>query len=52
VGFVKVKGEDYADPLGRMRKHPLVTILLAALDAALLFWFLRLLFLRQERPMR
>lgn len=52
VGFVKVKGEDYADPLGRMRKHPLVTILLAALDAALLFWFLRLLFLKKERPIR
>lgn len=52
VGFVKVNGEDYADPLGRMRKHPLATILLAAVDFALLVWLLRLLFVRRRPPMR
>jgi hypothetical protein len=36
MGFVKVNGDDFVDPLGRMRKYPLVTILLAVVDAALL----------------
>jgi TIR domain len=52
VGFVKVNGEDYVDPLRRMRKHPLATILLAVVDAALLVWFMRLLFVRRQPLIR
>jgi hypothetical protein len=52
VGFVKVNGEDYVDPLGRARRHPLPTTLLALLDAALLAWFARLLFAGGRPSMR
>jgi len=52
VGFVKVNGEDYADPLGRVRRHPLASLLLAAADAALLAWVVYLLFGRRRPAMR
>lgn len=49
VGFVRVNGEDYTDPLGRVRRHPLASLLLALADAALLAWLVHLLF-GKRRP--
>ncbi|HEX8150635.1 MAG TPA: toll/interleukin-1 receptor domain-containing protein [Pyrinomonadaceae bacterium] len=50
VGFLKVNGEDHADPLGRVRRHPLPSLLLAAADAALLAWVVHLLVGRRRPP--
>jgi hypothetical protein len=50
VGFVKVNGVDFADPLGRISRHPFLSLLLVVADAALLAWIIRLLFGRR-RPL-
>ena len=44
VGLIKVYGEDYTDPLGRVRRHALASLALALLDVALLVWLARMLF--------
>jgi hypothetical protein len=52
VGLLKVNGEDYADPLGRVRRHPLPSLLLALADAALLALVVHLIFGQRQPPMR
>lgn len=46
-GYVQENGKDYldpVDPVDRMKRHVPLTALLAAVNVALLVWFMRLLF--------
>jgi hypothetical protein len=51
-GLVKVDGTDRVDLLDRIKTNPLLWILLALCDAALVVWFMRLLFSRPQPSMR
>ena len=51
VGFVKVNGEDYTDPLGYVKRHPLPSLLLVLADAALLALVAHMLFGRRQPSM-
>jgi hypothetical protein len=51
-GLVRVDGRDRVDLLDRIKANPIPPILLALCDAALIFWFTRLLFGRQQPSMR
>ena len=52
LGFVKVNGEDYIDPFGRVRRHPITSVLLAMADVALLVWVVHLLFGKRRPALR
>ena len=50
VGLVRLNGEDYADPYGRVRRHAGASLLLALADVALLAWVVHLIFGRRRPP--
>jgi hypothetical protein len=52
LGVVKVEGRDHLGLLGRIKNHPIPSTLLALCDAALIIWFMRLLFGRRRPSMR
>jgi hypothetical protein len=54
-GYVQENGKDYldpVDPVARMKRHVPLTTLLAAVNVALLVWFIRLLFVKRQPIMQ
>jgi hypothetical protein len=52
VGFVQVNGKDFADPRGRIERHPFISLLFVMADTVLLAWLLHRLFDRRPSFMR
>ena len=51
-GLVKENGKDYINLVDRMKRHLLLTALLAVGNVAILVWFMRLLFSQRQPMMR